>query len=62
MLMNSTRAGPLAHIIGLGSRFILNFPVTGAILKLWGVQAVNHKNLKQLMREGKNIGILPGGF
>lgn len=62
MLMNSVKEGPLAHIVGLGSRFILNFPVTGAILKLWGVQAVNHKNLKQLMKKGKNIGLLPGGF
>lgn len=62
MLMNSVKEGPLSTIIGLGSRFALNFPLTGAILKMWGVQAVNHKNLKQLMREGKNLGLLPGGF
>lgn len=62
MLMNSVKQGPFSTIIGLGSRFALNFPFTGAILKLWGVQAVNHKNLKQLMREGKNLGLLPGGY
>lgn len=50
LLMNSAKEGPLSNIIGLGSRFILNFPLAGAVLKLWGVQAVNHKNLKQLMK------------
>jgi 2-acylglycerol O-acyltransferase 2 len=62
LLMNSMKEGPLSRIVGLSSRFILNFPVTGAILKLWGLQAVNHKNLRQLMKKGKNLGILPGGF
>jgi hypothetical protein len=49
-------------MVGLSSRFILNFPFVGAILKLWGVQAVNPTNLKRLMQEGKHIGLLPGGF
>lgn len=61
-LMNCTGEGPLSNIIGLSSRFILNFPFSGALLKLWGFQAVNHKNLKKLMGEGHNIGMLPGGF
>jgi hypothetical protein len=61
-LMNSEDIGPLSNIIGLSSRFILNFPLTGAFLKLWGFQAVNHPNLKKLMRKGRNIGMLPGGF
>ncbi len=60
--MNSEDAGPLSNIIGLGSRFILNFPLTGLFLKLWGFQSVNHHNLKKLMRKGKNLGMLPGGF
>ena len=61
-LMNCTSEGPLSNIIGLGSRFILNFPLSGALLKLWGIQAVDHKNIKKLMKEGRNIGMLPGGF
>jgi len=60
--MNSSKTGPLSNMVGLSSRFILNFPFVGAILKLWGVQAVNPTNLKRLMQEGKHIGLLPGGF
>jgi 2-acylglycerol O-acyltransferase 2 len=61
-LMNSMKEGPLSNMVGLSSRFILNFPITGAFLKLWGIEAVNHTNIKRLMSNGKNIGILPGGF
>jgi hypothetical protein len=46
MLMNSVKEGPVSQIIGLGSRFALNFPFSGALLKMWGVQAVNPKHLK----------------
>lgn len=52
----------LSRCIGLGSRFILNMPITGLLLKLWGVQSVDPKNLKRLMLSKRNIGILPGGF
>jgi hypothetical protein len=47
---------------GLSSRFMLNMPITGLLLKLWGVQAVNPENLKNLMSKNRNIGLLPGGF
>jgi hypothetical protein len=60
--MNSSKKGQLASMVGLGSRFILNFPIVGLILKLWGVRAVNPANVKKLMKEGKSIGLLPGGF
>jgi 2-acylglycerol O-acyltransferase 2 len=60
--MNSQDTGPLSNIIGLSSRFILNFPLTGFFLKLWGFQAVNHRNLRSLMQKGSNLGMLPGGF
>jgi len=49
-------------MVGLSSRFILYFPIIGLILKMWGVKAVNPTNVKKLMKEGKSIGLLPGGF
>ena len=61
-LMNAVNKGPISNLVGLSSRFALNFPITGLILKLWGVEAVDHKNLGGLMKKGKNIGLLPGGF
>lgn len=61
-LMNIVNTGPISNLIGLSSRFALNFPITGLVLKLWGIEAVNHKNLGGLMKKGKNIGLLPGGF
>jgi 2-acylglycerol O-acyltransferase 2 len=61
-LMNCMKTGPTSSLIGLSSRFALNFPITGLVLKLWGIEAVNHRNLGSLMKKGKNIGLLPGGF
>ncbi len=52
----------MSRMVGLGSRFILNMPVTGLLLRLWGVQAVDPGNLKRLMGNGQNVGLLPGGF
>jgi hypothetical protein len=60
--MNYHNNDAMSKISGLSSRFMLNMPVTGLLLRLWGVQAVNPQNLKQLMSNGKNIGLLPGGF
>ncbi len=62
VLLNSINDGPLSNAVGVSSRFILNFPFAGFFLKMWGFQAVNPKSLKRLMRKGKNIGILPGGY
>jgi 2-acylglycerol O-acyltransferase 2 len=60
--MNNSKTGHLSNMVGLSSRFILNFPIVGLILKLWGVRAVDPASLKKLMKEGKSIGLLPGGF
>jgi hypothetical protein len=49
-------------MIGLVSRFIYNIPITGAIFRLFGVDSVDPRNVVHLMKEGKTIGILPGGF
>lgn len=52
----------MTNMIGLVSRFIYNIPITGAIFRLFGVDSVDPRNVVHLMKEGKTIGILPGGF
>lgn len=60
--MNYQPHDALSRMVGLGSRFILNMPITGLLLRLWGVQSVDPSNLKRLMTKGQNVGLLPGGF
>jgi hypothetical protein len=60
--MNYNGNDAMSRMVGLGSRFILNMPITGLILKLWGVQSVDSKNLVSLMEKRQNVGLLPGGF
>ena len=52
----------MSSMIGLGSRFILIVPIIGIILRLWGVQGVHPENMKRLMKQGKTIGVVPGGY
>ena len=54
--------GPMSNMVGLASRFMLNLPFGGLIIRLWGVQAVNAGNLKKLLKKGTNVGLVPGGF
>jgi hypothetical protein len=54
--------GPLSDMVTLSSRAMLNLPFVGVLLRLWGVQSVNHKNMKKLMKHKENIGLVPGGF
>lgn len=54
--------GPLSRMVGLSSRFMLACPIVGLQLRLWGLEAVHGEHMKKLMGEGKNIGLLPGGF
>lgn len=60
--MNYNNHDALSNMVGVGSRFILNMPITGLLLRLWGVQAVDPSNIKKLMSNGQNVGLLPGGF
>jgi hypothetical protein len=53
---------PMTNMVGVGSRFILNIPFTGAIFRLIGLEAVSPENIKKLMKKKKTIGLLPGGF
>jgi len=39
--MNYHNDDAISRMVGLSSRFMLNMPITGLLLRLWGVQAVN---------------------
>lgn len=52
----------MTDMIGLASRFIFNVPISGLIFRLFGLQTVDPSNLHHLMKRGKTIGIIPGGF
>jgi len=54
--------GPFRNVVGLSSRVMLNVPVVGLFLRLWGVQSVDSKHMKKLMKEGRNVSLMPGGF
>lgn len=53
---------PYSTMTILGSRFALYFPIFGAILRLWGFESVDRKNMNRLMDKGTNLGIVPGGY
>ena len=52
----------LSTMITLWSRVILTVPIFGFLCRLWGVQSVDPSNMKRLMKKGKTIGMIPGGF
>lgn len=54
--------GTFSNMTGLGSRGILLVPFAGAILRLWGIEGVDPQNLNRLMKAGKTVGLIPGGF
>jgi len=45
-----------------GSRAMINMPISGIIARWMGVQGVNQKNFKDLLKKEKNIIFVPGGF
>jgi hypothetical protein len=49
-------------MIMLASRGILYTPFHGYVLRLWGMQSVDSKNMHRVMSKGTNIGLAPGGF
>lgn len=62
-MMNMHRgSNPFYNFTVLGSRFILNTPVYGFLMRLWGVEGVHSGNMHRLMGQGRNIGLVPGGF
>jgi hypothetical protein len=51
-----------ARMTQLGSRFILNLPLIGLFLRIWGIQSVHAANMNKLMSKRVNIGVVPGGY
>jgi len=45
-----------------GSRAMVRMPISGIIARWMGVQGVDQKNFKDLLKKGKNILFVPGGF
>ncbi len=41
---------------------MLQLPIIGLHFKLWGIQSVDPKNLRRLMKKGASISLVPGGF
>jgi len=60
--MSGALSEVLYHATFCGSRAMINMPVSGIIARWMGVHGVDNKNFKQLMKKGKNIIFLPGGF
>jgi hypothetical protein len=56
------KTGPLSSAVGLLSRAMLACPFVGLFLRLWGMESVDSHNMKSLMKKGKNIILVPGGF
>lgn len=46
----------------VGSRMALYYPWGGIIMKYMGVNGANPENFELLMRSGRNISLVPGGF
>ena len=46
----------------LGSRFFMNIPICGLLLRWWGMQSVNAQNMERLMKKNRSIGLVPGGY
>jgi hypothetical protein len=44
------------------SRALTYVPISGLFAKLMGVEGVDNKTFERLMKEGKNLSFLPGGF
>jgi len=53
---------PLSNFRGLASRFMMSVPFTGIMLRLMGFEAVDGHHMKHLLHNGKNVGLLPGGY
>jgi 2-acylglycerol O-acyltransferase 2 len=45
-----------------GSRSMLNLPISGIFARLLGLVGVDQNTFKDLMKKGKNLRFIPGGF
>lgn len=46
----------------LGTTLIFFAPIFGGLSKLWGVSSASNYNIKRLMKQKKNLGLIPGGY
>jgi hypothetical protein len=60
--MAPSRNEVLYDSIFCGSRALINLPISGIFARLMGVCGVDNKSFKELMKKGKNIIFVPGGF
>lgn len=60
--LNQSSDPHFSSVTGLASSFILNLPILGAILRMWGIEPASNQQVKTLMQQGKTMAILPGGF
>ena len=49
--INTPEDPAFKEMAALGSNVPLNFPVMGALFKLWGVESVSAFHIKKLMKE-----------
>lgn len=50
------------NLVVLGSRVALFVPISGIVLRWYGVEGVDAHNFEKLLREGTPTAVLPGGF
>lgn len=41
---------------------MLSLPIIGIHFRYWGVQSVDPKNLRKIMKKGEDISLVPGGY
>lgn len=54
--------GNIRNCTHLATRLILRIPIFGLLLKQIGMESVAKANMLRLMRRGRNITLVPGGF
>ncbi|KAM3147411.1 hypothetical protein pb186bvf_000662 [Paramecium bursaria] len=63
LLFNLYRKGTLfENIICLGSRAALTAPLSGLIIRLYGIEGVHPQNFNKHLKNGQNVVFVPGGF
>lgn len=56
------RNSKLSNSVTLGSQFALSIPLFGLHLKWWGIESASASNFKRLLKTGRPISLIPGGY
>lgn len=62
MFLNNYRDHFGRNAAALGSRLVMLTPIMGLLHQLGGLESVDPNSLKRIMKTGRNIALLPGGF